>query len=437
MEPASALLHPSANDAIRPTDATPFDLATPRLRRAAAYGVSACLILGVFKGLVTSPHSWGITHHMLNYSHGFVKRGLFGTLLYPLYAGKNGTEVRELIVGVTFITLALFAVVAGRAALALVARSGTTSHGADLLVAALFTSSAYVWNTALGLGYLDALVGVLAFIAVRNGKLSLGWFVPIAVVSLLVHEITVFVLVPLLLLLPLSAAVPGRAVDRRQLVRTGLVVALFAVGAALVFTSRPTWQLNDQMVARGAVDADGVEMVTDLMNDTLATQLHAIHAISGLHEVYLRLLFTLFPTNLAMLLLGWVQLQRSSLPRPARRLWALLYVLTSVGAMVLVLCAYDFARVFAQSQLQGFLAYCVLRHKLDEHGPDRSPAPESRLSLGVSIAAALIVVANVLTPAGFTFFPPRPRFQPQALERVLIDPLHMRELEALLQRIGE
>ncbi|MCY1022534.1 hypothetical protein [Pyxidicoccus sp. MSG2] len=386
--------------------------------------LGAVLGFTLLKGLVTEPHDWAISQHLLNYAHGFVKRGLPGTLLLPFFAGKDGAVVRQIIIGVSFAAIVLFTLGTASATRALVAGrgAGRTPGRDDVAVAFLFASSAFVWHTGMCLGYYDSLLAVLSLLAVRDGRLSLARFVPIAAVAMLVHEAASVVLVPVLLLAALDPGRPGLAVDRRMAVRLLAVLGALAVLALCIFTSRPTDALHASMLQWGATPPRWVDIVNELLKWSLPQLLQRISEHQDLPQIYARGLISFLPTTFLMMALGVARLWRSGLEQRARWTWAAVYAVASCSSLALVLIAFDFSRLFSLTHLQAFLAYAVLRSQL-ERRPGTAPLPVREAGWGLPALAALLVVANLLMPARFTFMEPMPRFLPAGVEPWLVDPL--------------
>ncbi|MCP3143827.1 hypothetical protein [Pyxidicoccus xibeiensis] len=383
----------------------------------------AVLGFTLLKGLVTVPHDWAISHHLLNYSHGFVKRGLPGTLLLPFFAEKDGATVRHIIIGVSFAAMTLFTLWAASATRALL--RGRAADGGperdDVAVAFLFASSAFVWHTGMCLGYFDSLLAVLSLLAVRGGRLSLAWFVPIAAVTMLVHETASVVLVPVLLLAALDPSRPGLAVDRRTAARVLAVLVALALLACFIFLSPPSDALHARMLQWGATPSRWVDIVHELLRVSFRQNVRRIFEHEDLWRIYARGLLVFLPTTFVMMALGLARLWRSGLERRARWTWAAVYAVASCSSLVLVLIAFDFARLFSLTHLQAFLAYTALRGQL-ERQPGAAPVTAGR-AWGLPALAAVLVVANLLMPARFTFMAPMPRFLPAGVEPWLVDPL--------------
>ena len=267
------------------------------------------------------------------------------------------------------------------------------------------------------LGYFDSLVAVLALLAVPAGRLTLSRFIPLSVIALLVHELSAFLLVPVLLLAALDPSRPSWAVDRRNAVRVLMGLALLALLAAVLFVSRPSAALHARMLQWGASPPRWVDIVHELMNVSFRGNVQRIFAYEDLGNIYARGLLVFVPTTLLLVGLGLARLWRAGLERRARWLWTAVYGVASCSSLVLVLVAFDFARLFSLSHFQAFLAYTALRWRL---GPDTGGTRGGRL---LPALAAALVVANLLMPARFTFMDPLPRFLPMGVEAWLVDPL--------------
>ena len=389
------------------------------LRRALPLVLGATLGFTLLKGLVTVPHDWAISHYLLSYAYGFVRRGLPGTLLLPFFSGKDGATVREMIIGVSFAVMTLFTAMAAGAAGQLVRGRvpGVAPRADDVAAAFLFASSAFIWHTSMCLGYFDCLVALLALLAAPAGRLTVSRFIPLAAMALLVHELSAFLLVPVLLLAALDPSRPSWAVDRRGALRVLAGVALLAVLAAVLSASPPSAALHARMLRWGASPQRWVDIVHELMSVSFRGNVQRVFAYGDLGDIYARGLLVFAPTTLLLVGLGLARLWRAGLERRARWLWTVVYAVASCSSLALVLVAFDFARLFSLSHLQAFLAYTALRWRL---GPDTGAWRGGRL---LPALAAALVVANLLMPARFTFMDPLPRFLPSGVETWLVDPL--------------
>jgi hypothetical protein len=399
-------------------------------RRAALPGLGvALLVLTVLKGLLTFPHDWVVGHFLLNYSEGFVKRGLVGTLLRPLLAGRPAPEVRAVVGGVALAGLLALLALLAREVVRLLA-PGRARAGLDAAAALCLACSPALWHLGLALGYFESLVLLLGLLATPGGRLPLPRFVPLALLALLVHEMAALLLVPLLLLHPLTPQAGGAGLSRA---RAGVVLALlagFVLVAWCVFHSPPPPALREQMLAAGAATPYWADAVHARLNDPFVGNLQRILHWPRIGNVWASGLLVYTPAAWALLALGLVRLWRAPLSRRARLGWSVAYAAASLASLAMVLIAYDFTRLFSLSTLQAFLAYRVLVARLGPVEPRREgallrtpAAPRTRpgrVALGGLVALA--VVSGLLMPARFTFMSPQPRYVPAAFDRPWVDP---------------
>jgi hypothetical protein len=176
---------------------------------------------------IREPNAWPYTHAQLNYSAGFIRRGLYGAALgHPLGLHLYGHYV----VVSTVLLLLLFA------ALVLLARSSKLAERTppgELL--AVFSSSYGVSYLASLNGYLDISLALLcvAPLFVRRT----GWRLAVAavttVVGILIHEQFCFAYLPLLVVSVLFGAATAKSVAERRLAWGGGVL-LVALGLGLM-----------------------------------------------------------------------------------------------------------------------------------------------------------------------------------------------------------
>jgi hypothetical protein len=150
-------------------------------------GVVSCL-----KGL-RRPNLWAATQAMVNYDHGFVKRGLFG-------ATVGGWLHLEHYARFTVVSEVLLVLLLGLLAW-LTVRSGAFERlGDGEPVAIFFASYAITYLTHL-VGYLDIPLAILTvgLIAIRRMEVRLAAAVPVCVAGVLIHEMFVVVFLPVIL----------------------------------------------------------------------------------------------------------------------------------------------------------------------------------------------------------------------------------------------
>jgi len=137
---------------------------------------------------------YAVGHWLFNWRHGFVKRGLVGTLASPVLSGKTGQDIQPIVTILATVVLTLLCVGLFHAGLVITRRARETEGGGFLYVSVLaFLGSSGVIAMASTLGYLDHVLAGLALLGVgaaAQGRRGLAALACIA--GLAVHEIFVF-----------------------------------------------------------------------------------------------------------------------------------------------------------------------------------------------------------------------------------------------------
>jgi hypothetical protein len=202
---------------------------------------------------IREPNAWSYTQAQFDYSVGFMRRGLFGTVVgRPLGLG----QYEHFMVVSTGLLLLLFVV------LALLARTSKIAERTppgELL--AVYASSYSVTYLAHLNGYLDI---PLALLCVAPLFLrSTGWRLLAAVVcataGILIHEQFFFAFLPLLVVSVLFGAGTAQSEGQRRLAWTGGVALLLIGGSLVAYLGRHgsiTQAQADQLRAANSLKAD-------------------------------------------------------------------------------------------------------------------------------------------------------------------------------------
>jgi hypothetical protein len=216
-----------------------------------SFWMLAAVLLGevaLLKG-IRYPNEWAATQALMDYSHGFIKRGLFGTVLArPLGLERFGrfAAVSELLLVALLVALFVLAVHSG-----LARRMGTA-----LPVAVFFASYSV---TFLGhiVGYFDIPLAIMtvALLAIDDDRWRAAAAVPLCVVAPLTHEMFLVVFLPVVLLSFVLRAMAEDAQQKRLwLIAGGL--ALLCVTVTVIIAARPSltpgaaMEMQAQMIAR-------------------------------------------------------------------------------------------------------------------------------------------------------------------------------------------
>jgi hypothetical protein len=204
-------------------------LGEQRFWRWSAVGLG---VIAFCKG-IREPNAWSYTQAQLDYSTGFMRRGLFGAVLrHPLELNLYC----HFAVFSTALLLLLFGV------LALLARSSKLAQRTppgELL--AVYASSYSVTYLAHLNGYFDIPLALLCVgpLFVRSTGWRLAAAAAATVVGILIHEQFFFAFLPLLVVSVLFGAATARNTTERRLVWAGAaLLAVLGLGLMLNFARR-------------------------------------------------------------------------------------------------------------------------------------------------------------------------------------------------------
>jgi hypothetical protein len=206
------------------------DAQTPGERRFWRWSAVGLGVIAFCKG-IREPNAWSYTQAQLDYSAGFMRRGLFGAVLrHPLGLDLYG----HFAAFSTALLLLLFGV------LALLARSSKLAQRTppgELL--AVYASSYSVTYLAHLNGYFDISLALLcaAPLFVRSTGWRLAAAAVATVLGILIHEQFFFAFLPLLVVVVLFGAATARSTAERRLAWAGAVLlAVLGLGLMLNFT---------------------------------------------------------------------------------------------------------------------------------------------------------------------------------------------------------
>jgi hypothetical protein len=192
------------------------------------------LVVSLLKGLDGISY-WGATQALVDYRFGLVKRGLLGALLArPLHF--------ERIAHFYIFSLLVLAALLGLL-IAFGLYGGLRERFATQTLLPLYLSSYAITFFAYCLGYNDLLLFcfVIPLLFLRNSTARLIAALPIAIVCVLLHEIFLFLVLPLLLLsflLEMTLS-EDRAVHRALFVKAAVLLVL-SLGATFRVALRPS-----------------------------------------------------------------------------------------------------------------------------------------------------------------------------------------------------
>ena len=341
---------------------------------------------------IREPNAWSYTQAQLDYSVGFMRRGLFGTVLGH-WMGLN--QYAHFAVVSTALLLLLFA------ALALLARSSKLAERTppgELL--AVYASSYSVSYLASLNGYLDISLALLcvAPLFVRRTGWRLAAAAVATVVGILVHEQFFFAFLPVLVVIVAFGAATGKTAPERKLAWTGAIL-LAVLGAGM------TWTMGRHAAISEAQTAQLTQTIARTADRPLNAE--ALKALPRTSREYLEIMKsvwrrrTFIPAQVESLLmflptagvLSWATLMLLRLWMPGKHRW--LYagvVLATLAPLSLHLMGWDKNRWNELLGLNAFLLLLVVSRQMGGEAV--------RLPVRLRRACVVVMLLNMATGGG-------------------------------------
>lgn len=194
----------------------------------------ATIVFGTFaflKGL-SAPGNWALTQAELDYSHGFIKRGLQGALLGLLHI----RDFYPLCAYFFLQTAILFLLL-----IFMTKKARVQDRFGSLAPAAIFWSSYAITFITFAVGYTDIPLAILltALLLIARSSTRFACSLVAVPLALLVHEDFLVLFLPVLLFsFVLDAALTPKGTRRRNLLCAG-TLGLLAVAITLAIAGRP------------------------------------------------------------------------------------------------------------------------------------------------------------------------------------------------------
>ena len=145
------------------------------------------------------PNDFAEAHWLIDYRHGFIKRGFIGTFTTILSRCGIASQTESAIAAFSFFTLVLFCLILLYASLRIL--STLRWDIASFLLILVFTTSPYMVMSAHLVGYFDNILVVLSFTSALLALRNHSWpAAGLAALAVLIHESFILVGFPLILL---------------------------------------------------------------------------------------------------------------------------------------------------------------------------------------------------------------------------------------------
>jgi hypothetical protein len=355
------------------------------------------------------PNRWSATQAQVGYEFGVVKRGLFGALVSrPLHL----EHYARFAVVSYFVLLALMA-----GLVVYTVRSGISQRLLTLEVIALFFSSYGITYLSHLVGYLDLVVGILVvgLLLIRNPLYRLLIGIPVSLAAIMVHELFLFIFLPVLLLsfLLQGFELPEKSQFRRML---GSALLLAAVtGSFTVWLSlRPSLRPEQVSAAQDQIQARSDFPVRTTFFSVM--KLSARDNMYSMGEYYRSrrwwllqgLSFATFAPTIILLLFIANKVIKSDPNLPARAMM-ILAIAASLSPLAMHLLGWDVARFNAWVVIAAYLVLLTVCQFSSGAAVSLSPAIRNAMIMALLLNMAsggLLMDDRVVS--SFPFLPEKP-----------------------------
>ncbi|KFF26416.1 hypothetical protein [Chryseobacterium vrystaatense] len=316
-----------------------------------------------FVKTVRLPNQWSEAHWLMDYRFGFIKRGLAGEI-FGFFFEKNVLNIQILS---AVILLLLYAAI-----LTISLRTTFENYSIrKVLFYLVFFLSQYVVLSAHLIGYLDHVIFLLTILAVyliRNKKIFLASL--LAVFSVVIHEISFFLMVPVCLFALLIYEMPGKSIvfSKDLFKKVGIFLFFPLAATVLISVYQEIWgKENDQLIfhyleGTGFISKKVALMISSAYTESFGTYLRQ-------QSVYFvdRLFLSKNTLKFGLPILFMMYLVYREFKKINRYVISLL-VTVSLFPLLLHAVAWDEFRIWAFPFMILFLGFWVIssRYKADE-----------------------------------------------------------------------
>jgi hypothetical protein len=356
------------------------------------------LALSLLKGL-RLPTRFALTHYVFSYDDGFVRRGLWGSLLTPFEPFSYWR-----LAGIALVLLTVLILIGWR-----LARQDEKAGIASALPWLAFLASPGLVFLFHIVGYLDYLliisVWALLLSSQRLGaaRTQLAIYL-LAPVTLMLHEAAIAIVIPaLFLILVAQAGDTWRAVKRGTVLAAITLVSLLAVLHFGTLDDSVRDDVHASLDARASFELrhEATDALFHRLGDRL-DRMQEINSNKGKRRKFVSSLLLFMPTTLFFLWLALTQWKARD-PRTRTLVVAMSVVGVGLAPMLLHLVAYDLHRWHALTNVAAFTTWLIMiRSRADDEAMAKA-----------SLGTTLLIVFLCLSSTNYFFGNYQPNHFPE------------------------
>lgn len=362
--------------------------------------VLLCLV-GVLKGYDSNVRGWGVYFWLLDYQHGFIMRGGWGSLMSPFIDLKSGNRILDFVQAVHLSFIAILI-----AALAVIHRIGLTSQTDRALYLSfwvLFAVSQFIPHVAFHIGYVDLYLFLCMILSVY--LLVRGWLLALALVGLLaplMHELFVFLWLPVGLL-ALWKYREELIVNKLLAIKVLAVISTPFISYLLITLFHSSEAVRQELLA-SPLDAKTVRVLLDFQfsqgpEGAFSVMWKKYVALS--HREVLAFAFHMMPTCL-MIAAATFCFKRKYIDWKLR---SIVLTVASLLPLLVLLFAWDLSRFLVISSLSALLSFYLINQEQGRNEmSDLSQRALLTRKLWLYAVVPAITVVYLAAPLCYAFF---------------------------------
>lgn len=330
------------------------------------------------------PNEWSESHWLLDYRFGFIKRGLAGEIFGFFFEKSilNIQVVSAVILGLLYVALVVISV----------QQTFQKYSIRKVLFYLLFFLSQYVVLSAHLIGYLDHLIFLLTILAIYLIKIKkIFWASLLTVVSVVMHEISFFLMVPICLFALMVYEMPGKKLvfSRDLLKKAGLFLVLPVLATLSVSLYQELYgKENDQLILHYLRDTGFISKNVAVMISSAYTESFGTYLKQQSPLFIERLFLSKNTIKFGIPIFFVIYLVCREFRKLDRRILIIL-VAVSLSPLLLHAIAWDTFRIWAYPFMIIFLGLWILTGRFsDEEAPDDAL---SWFEIGLFIISVILV----------------------------------------------
>lgn len=348
------------------------------------------LIFSVLK-TIRFPNEWSEAHWLIDYRFGFIKRGLAGQI-FGFFFQKN--EFNILLVSAV-ILLILYGCIYF---IALKQKNNISRNIYRVVFYLIFFLSQYMVLSAHIIGYLDHIVFLLTILIIYLIRKNLIFLSSILVcISLLIHEISFFLTIPISLFALIVAEMSNEKFSFKEVFNLKLLkksILFLAFPAVLMFVlsyyqeiygKENYLSLFNYLNGSGFIKKDMADLVATSYTEKFTHYLETESKSFVIKMIYHKSFAFSLPI-LFLLFIVYKEYQRIGLPL------FFLFMIAVLSPLLLHFVAWDTYRIWAFPYMTMFLGYWILNLKFKNNGEKPKQFP-----VVLMIISALVMVFLAIT----------------------------------------